>query len=224
MRARASPTPSGGWTARHGRRWINCRVACPAPCARSPSPCSPSSRCSRSAPAGTPTRGSPPAPTPGRAGARRAYLNVGPLIYQVQVSRELNPANIEDAAYLKGLTPPRPHLAPGQEWFAVFIQVYNNTSLEHQAANNLTISDTQNNTYSPIVPDAEQPIRLSRRPRFRPRANSPCPARSTADVGAPRGRGAALQDPARLARKPALELKIVDPTDASQTASAELDV
>ena len=64
----------------------------------------------------------------GESGANAPYLNVGPLIYQVQLSRELNPYNIEDSAYLQGLTPAQRQLEPGQEWFAVFMQVYNNTS------------------------------------------------------------------------------------------------
>jgi len=36
----------------------------------------------------------------GESGKNAPYLNVGPLVYEVQLSRELNPANIEDAAYL----------------------------------------------------------------------------------------------------------------------------
>ena len=43
----------------------------------------------------------------GESGKNAPYLNVGPLVYEVQLSRELNPANIEDAAYLKGSRPPR---------------------------------------------------------------------------------------------------------------------
>src|SRR5471030_2551101 len=73
----------------------------------------------------------------GESGKNAPYLNVGPLVYEVQLSRELNPANIEDAAYLKGLTPAESHLAPGQEWFAVFIQVWNHTSVPLPAATNL---------------------------------------------------------------------------------------
>ena len=61
----------------------------------------------------------------GESGANAPYLNVGPLVYEVQLSRELNPSNIEDAAYLQGLTPAEAQLEPGQEWFGVFMQVYN---------------------------------------------------------------------------------------------------
>src|SRR5580658_4277798 len=81
----------------------------------------------------------------GESGANAPYLNVGPLVYEVQLSRELNPANSEDASYLQGLTAEQRKLEPGQEWFAVFLQVYNNTNRQHPAATSLTITDTQEN-------------------------------------------------------------------------------
>src|SRR5271166_6484213 len=61
----------------------------------------------------------------GESGQNAPYLNVGPLTYEVQLSRELNPANSEDSAYLEGLTPAEQRLERGEEWFGVFLQVYN---------------------------------------------------------------------------------------------------
>ncbi len=61
----------------------------------------------------------------GESGQNAPYLNVGPLIYEVQLSRELNPYDTEDSTYLSGLTPAQRKLSPGEEWFAVFLQVYN---------------------------------------------------------------------------------------------------
>src|ERR1700684_3729964 len=81
----------------------------------------------------------------GESGVNAPYLDVGPLVYEVQLSRELNPYDSEDATYLEGLTPAQRILKPGQEWFGVFLQVYNQTSQTQLAATNLTISDTQNN-------------------------------------------------------------------------------
>jgi len=88
----------------------------------------------------------------GESGKNAPYLHVGPLVYEVQLSRQLNPANAEDASYLKGLTPAQALLKPGEEWFAVFMQVRNPTNLPHPATPNITIEDTQNNRYAPIVP------------------------------------------------------------------------
>src|SRR5579859_7897086 len=62
----------------------------------------------------------------GESGANAPYLDVGPLTYEVQLSRELNPADSEDASYLLGLKPAQLALTPAEEWFAVFLQVYNN--------------------------------------------------------------------------------------------------
>jgi hypothetical protein len=157
----------------------------------------------------------------GEGGASAPYLNVGPLTYQVQVSRELNPANAEDAAYLQGLTPAEAHLGPGQEWFAVFMQVYNNTSREHQAADTFLVYDTQGNVYRPIVPDESNVFAY--RGGLVP-AESQLPESGTIadDVGA---QGALLLYKVQLSsleNRP-WNLRIVDPVDSSQIATAELD-
>jgi hypothetical protein len=158
----------------------------------------------------------------GESGANAPYLNVGPLEYEVQLSRELNPANEEDAQYLAGLTPEQAKLEPGQEWFGVFITVYNNTPQPHPASNSFTITDTQNNSYSPIVPAEGNPF-IYRGGTVPGNMQIPLPG-TTAD-----------QDPAQglvllykievvsLDNRP-LELKIVDPENPSESAQAELDV
>jgi hypothetical protein len=158
----------------------------------------------------------------GESGKNAPYLNVGPLVYEVQLSRELNPANIEDAAYLKGLTPAEAHLEPGQEWFAVFIQVTNHNSVALPTATNLTISDTQNNIYTPIVPNAENEFAY-RAGRVPAKGELPLPE-SVASQGATGGAVLLYKiQVVSLDNRP-LELKIVAPNNASQTASAELDV
>src|ERR1700743_3020730 len=92
---------------------------------------------------GDPHNKAPTGTHPGESGANAPYLDVGPLKYEVQLSRELNPTNGEDAAYLRGLGAAESKLEPGQEWFAVFVQVYNGGSQSQRAAENITISDTQ---------------------------------------------------------------------------------
>ena len=57
----------------------------------------------------------------------------------MQLSRELNPANVEDANYLQVPRRTQRTLKPGEEWFAVFIQVYNQTSTPHLGAISLRI-------------------------------------------------------------------------------------
>lgn len=87
----------------------------------------------------------------GGGGAEAPYLNVGPLVYEVQISRALNPYMREDEAYFSGLTKSQWEPGPGEEWFGVFIQVYNPTDHPRVATKNISIFDTQGNTYRPIV-------------------------------------------------------------------------
>jgi hypothetical protein len=158
----------------------------------------------------------------GESGANAPYLNVGPLTYEVQISRELNPYNTEDAAYLQGLSPAQRKLAAGQEWFGVFMQVYNNTSLPWLAATSLTISDTQGNIYTPVVPNETNDFAYR---GGTVAAQGRLPEADTVAAAGPT-QGALLLYKIQIVsldNRP-LKIKIVDPTDASQTASAELDV
>jgi hypothetical protein len=158
----------------------------------------------------------------GESGQNAPYLDVGPLSYEVQLSRELNPTNSEDAAYLQGLSATERQLAPGQEWFAVFVQVYNNSSQAHPSASELTISDTQGNTYIPVVPNQINPFAY--RPALVPaKGQLPVPD-TTADSGPTQGALLLYRIQAVSLDNRPLELKIVDPSNSSQTASAELDV
>jgi hypothetical protein len=158
----------------------------------------------------------------GESGANAPYLDVGPLVYEVQLSRELNPFNSEDASYLQGLSPSERQLGPGQEWFAVFVQVYNNSSQELSAASEITITDTQGNTYHPIVPSEVNPYAY-RAGVVPPKSQLPSPDTTAAD-GATQGALLLYKiQIVSLDNRP-LELKIVDPNNSAETASAELDV
>jgi hypothetical protein len=81
------------------------------------------------------------------------YVNTGDLKYQVQISRQLNPTDFEDRDYLVGLPAGDKRLRPGQEWFAVFIRVFNHTKAPHLAASQFTIKDTTGKEYQPITLD-----------------------------------------------------------------------
>jgi hypothetical protein len=156
----------------------------------------------------------------GESGAAAPYLNVGPLVYEVQLSRALNPYNNEDASYLSGLTPQQRKLAPGEEWFGVFMQVYNQTKQAHVVSSDMTITDTQENTYSPIIADNPFAYRGGTIA-----AGEQIPAPNSAAADGPT-QGALLLYKIKLVsldNRP-LELKIVDPDEPSKSASAELDV
>ncbi|HEV3071248.1 MAG TPA: hypothetical protein VGY76_07485 [Solirubrobacteraceae bacterium] len=160
----------------------------------------------------------------GESGANAPYLDVGPLVYEVQLSRQLNPFDTEDAAYLEGLTPAQRRLAPGEEWFGVFLQVYNNSETGHLASGALGmhITDTQGNVYLPTIPGATNPFAY--RAGFLP-GKARIPALDTVAANGST-QGALLLYKIKilsLDNRP-LELHLVDPLDPSQTASAELDV
>jgi hypothetical protein len=158
----------------------------------------------------------------GESGANAPYLNVGPLIYEVQLSRELNPANSEDAGYLQGLGAAESKLEPGQEWFAVFVQVFNNTSQAQVAAGTMTISDTQGNTYAPIVPGPVN--QYAYRGGTVPAKGQLPEPNTTAAQGATGGLLLLYKIKVVSLDNRPLEIKITNPDDLSESASAELDV
>jgi hypothetical protein len=89
---------------------------------------------------------------PTHAATEGIYVNTGDLKYQVQVSRQLTPADFEDRDFLIGLPAGEtPKLAPGEEWFAVFIRVFNMTNTPHQSSSQFTIRDTTGKTFEPVA-------------------------------------------------------------------------
>jgi hypothetical protein len=79
------------------------------------------------------------------------YVDVGAMKYQVQDSRQLNPAAIpEDKTFMSGIAAQDSTLAPGEAWFAVFVRVENESSQPQQAATSYEITDTDGNVYRPL--------------------------------------------------------------------------
>ncbi len=158
----------------------------------------------------------------GESGANAPYLDVGPLKYQVQLSRQLNPANSEDSGYLAGLGPAEAKLDPGQEWFAVFMQVYNNTDQPQRAAETMTISDTQGNVYAPIVPNETNPYAF--RGGVVPAKEQLPPSDTTQAFGPTQGSLLLYKIRVSSLDNRPLEIKITNPEDLAESARAELDV
>lgn len=87
-----------------------------------------------------------------------AYIRLGKLDYQVQISRTLNPSLAEDADYLKGLPPAVRVPPPGQKWFAVFLQVRSDTDAPQRTASRFFIRDTQHKVFRPVPLSADSPF------------------------------------------------------------------
>jgi hypothetical protein len=158
----------------------------------------------------------------GESGANAPYLDVGPLKYEIQLSRQLNPTNSEDQAYLQGLTPAQAKLEPGQEWFAVFVQVYNTGSQAEPAAGTVSISDTQGNVYEPLQPNATNAFAY-RGGTVPGKGQIPEPD-TTPSSGPTQGALLLYKIQTQSLSNRPLEVKIANPQNASEKASAELDV
>jgi hypothetical protein len=158
----------------------------------------------------------------GESGAGAPYLDVGPLVYQVQQSRQLNRFDVEDAAYLRGVPASAAKLGPDQEWLGVFMQVYNNHTQALPAASDITVSDTQGNSYAPVTLEGSN-LFAYRAGEVAGHGRLP-PLDSSAGEGPTQGGLLLFKiSLASLDNRP-LTVHIVDPTDAALTASAELDV
>ncbi|HEV2981121.1 MAG TPA: hypothetical protein VGX51_06790 [Solirubrobacteraceae bacterium] len=158
----------------------------------------------------------------GEGGANAPYLDVGPLAYQVQLSRQLSPFDTEDSSYLAGLTAGQSLLTPAQEWLGVFLQVFNKTSIPHPAATALIISDTQGNLYTPVVPGATN--EFAYRAGIVPAESRVPVLDSVAANGATQGALLLYKIRIESLQNRPLKITIVDPNNASKRATATLDV
>ena len=93
------------------------------------------------------------------------YLDVGAVKYQVQISRQLNPTDIEDQVYLRGVAPQDARLRPDETWFAVFVRAVNEGDRPERAADTFEVVDTQGKRFSPVHiranPFAYRPARIA---------------------------------------------------------------
>jgi hypothetical protein len=81
------------------------------------------------------------------------YLDLDELKYQVQISRYMNPNDVEDSAYLSGLPESTPQPTGEETWFGVFIRVQNSTDETITPADDFEIIDTQEKVYRPVPID-----------------------------------------------------------------------
>jgi hypothetical protein len=78
------------------------------------------------------------------------YINAGPVTYQLQISRELNPYATEDKQYLAGLPAGAGSLSPSQLWYGVFLWAKNQTQHPQPTSNNFVIVDSSGGRYYPL--------------------------------------------------------------------------
>ena len=151
------------------------------------------------------------------------YLDLGGLKYQVEMSRQLNPSDVEDHTYLTGVPRTLANLAPGDSWFAVFIRVENNGDKYLPAADSFTLRDTQEDTVLPVPIARTNPV--SYHGGFVAPKNTLPPASSVAQANESIGGALVLfRVPTESYANRPLELEIKNPRNPKDTASVELDV
>jgi hypothetical protein len=84
------------------------------------------------------------------------YVDAGPITYQLQVSRQLNPYATEDSQYLTGLPAGTPQPKPDEMWYGVFLQAKNQSDHTATTTDSFDIKDTQGNIYHPIALNASE--------------------------------------------------------------------
>ncbi|HMC06060.1 MAG TPA: hypothetical protein VKG89_01570 [Solirubrobacterales bacterium] len=73
-------------------------------------------------------------------------MKVGELLYNVQITRYLNPSDPEDKAYLTG----QPALSPNQYYLGVFMQIQNESGSAQPVPARFTVTDTEGHKFKPI--------------------------------------------------------------------------
>jgi hypothetical protein len=81
------------------------------------------------------------------------YVDAGPVTYQLQVSRLLNPYGTEDSQYVAGLPAGTPAPTAAQSWYGVFLWAKNQTDKPQTTTDNFEIVDTQGIIYRPLSLD-----------------------------------------------------------------------
>lgn len=109
------------------------------------------------------------------------YITSGPITYQLQVSRELNPYLTEDSQYVSGLPAGAGAVGPNQLWYGVFLWAKNQTNSPQRTTGKFDIVDTEGHHYYPI------PLNTSLNPfawtaqTLQPDAIEPAPSTIAAD-------------------------------------------
>ena len=84
------------------------------------------------------------------SGEEGEFIKAGPAVYQVQLTRLLNPRTRPDDTYLRGQVPP----PSSEQYLAVFLRIENKGDTLYKPPRDMKVIDTQGNEYLPL--DATQ--------------------------------------------------------------------
>ena len=80
------------------------------------------------------------------SGSEGEFIHVGDAVYQVQLTRLLNPEQRPDNDYLRGQAP----LTAGEDYLASFITIENDGHKPYIPPRDMKVVDTQGNEYLPL--------------------------------------------------------------------------
>ncbi len=83
-------------------------------------------------------------------------IKIDDLLFNVQITRELNPFDTEDKAYLVGQKP----LGPDEYYLGVFMRVQNEGDASTQVPTDMSVVDTVGDTFKPLPSDSLFALRL----------------------------------------------------------------
>jgi len=86
------------------------------------------------------------------------YVTLGNLQYQVQMSRQLNPADAGDRDLLAGIDPADASLGTDDLWFGVWVRAFNSSDSIARTANDFTIVDTHGEEFTPLPVDGSNKL------------------------------------------------------------------
>ena len=150
------------------------------------------------------------------------YVGSGPITYQLQVSRQLNPYLTEDAQYVTGLPTGAGVLAPNQLWYGVFLWAKNQTKRPELSAHSFAIVDSGNHHYFPLRLNGELNGYAWKPQMLPPSAQQP-KLNTTASFGPTQGGLLLFKLPTAVYSARPLTLEIFPPTGGKQ-ADISLDL
>jgi hypothetical protein len=143
-------------------------------------------------------------------------LELGNLLYNVQITRFLNPAATEDAGYLEGQPPP----PVGKDYLAVFMRIQNEGDEPEPIPDSFTIRSSRDETFRPLDIN-ENPFALPLGSEIPPDGQLPAPDTAAASGPIKGALVLYLIDEAATENRP-LELEIPGPD--GETGRIELDI
>jgi hypothetical protein len=161
-------------------------------------------------------------PEEANANNNGGYVDAGPITYQLQVSRQLNPYATEDSQYLTGLPAGTPQPKPDQMWYGVFLQAKNQSDQTAKTTDTFDIVDTQGNKYYPLALNPSENPYAWQSMTLQPSGVEPG-ADTTASFGPTQGRLLLFKLPTQVYSNRPLTLQIHSPNQSTpSTISLDL--